>query len=150
MTQFTYYCGSRNLMWLKAIKRHSIWMSNMTCICNSRQRFGCLLTFFLIHMVFFSLSTKWHCVICIFLFRSKYPNIWNAGMKTSLKLCCKFLLNRLDGKKNKQQLNFYKKKLPWSLLFSVFNSFPLFLSSSISLQISTPYYICRRKFYLDL
>lgn len=148
VTQFTYYCG-RSLAWLKAINRHSIWMSNMTCIYNSRQWFGCLLTFFLTHN-FFLLSTKWHCVIYIFFCPGQNIRNLECWSENQFKALCKFLLKRLDEKKNKQQLNFYKKKLPRSLLFSVFNSFPLFLSNSISLQISTPYYICQRKFYLDL
>lgn len=120
-------------------------MSNMTCICNSR-RFGCLLTFS--STVIFPPFPLSGTMLFVFSDKVKYLNIWNASLKTSLKLCCKFLLNWLEGEK-KQQLNFYKK-VSVKLTLSVFNSFPLFLSNSISLQISTPYYICRRKFYLDL
>lgn len=58
------------------------------------------------HPHFFPLSTKWHRVICIFSTQVKISEIWNAGLKNSLKLCCKFLLKRLDEKKKYAGIKF--------------------------------------------
>lgn len=58
------------------------------------------------HPHFFPFPLSGTVLFAFFSTQVKISEIWNAGLKTSLKLCCKFLLKRLDEKKKYAAIKF--------------------------------------------